>query len=143
MIFVKLILSFVLSFGFWLLYGAPNIQMAGNLAIFGCTTLHLLFIIWNKETFNLFGSDSFTYGMVTLSINITSFIWTLVSGGLILYAYGENGSITSIQQAPYFVWGFLTLGLVGSLLIQMLTTNHVSSLPNRDDRRGYESPRSD
>lgn len=143
MLIIKLILSVVLSFGFWLLYGAPDIQMAGNLAIFGCTVLHLLFIIWNKETFALFGGDAFTYGMATLGINMASFIWTLVSGWIILYMYGMGGGIASIQQVPYFVWGLLTLGLIGSLLIQMLTTNHVSPLPNRDDRRQYESPRSD
>ena len=61
MLIIKFILSAVLSFAFWLLYGAPDMQMAGNLAIFGCTTLHLLFIIWNKETFSLFGGDAFTY----------------------------------------------------------------------------------
>jgi hypothetical protein len=143
MLFIKLILSFVLSFGFWLLYGAPDMQIAGNLAIFGCTVLHLLFIIWNKETFALFGADAFTYAMLTLGINMSSFIWTLVGGWLILYRYGDSGSISYIHQVPYFVWGFLSLGLIGSLLIQMLTTNHLSPLPNRDDRRQYEPPRSD
>jgi len=103
----------------------------------------LLFIIWNKETFSLFGGDAFTYGMATLGINLSSFTWTLVSGWIILYVYGVGGSIASIQQVPYFVWGLLTLGLIGSLVIQMLTTNHVSPLPNRDDRRQFEPPRSD
>lgn len=139
---IKFILSVAFSFGFWLLYGAPEVQTAGNLAIFGCTVLHLLFIIWNKEMFSLFSGDSFTYGMATLGINLSSFIWTLIGGWIILYKYGEGGSIASIKMVPYFVWGLLALGLIGSLLIQMLTTNHVTPLPNRDDRRQYEPPRS-
>jgi hypothetical protein len=142
MLAIKLFLSGLLSFAFWLLYGAPDMQMAGNLAILGCTVLHLLFVIWNKETFALFGGDGFTYGMVTLGINLLSFTWTLVSGWLILYVYGAGGSVATIEQVPYFVWGLLALGLIGSLLIQMLTTNHVSPLPNRDDRREFDPPRS-
>lgn len=143
MLVIKIILSCLLSLSFWLLYGAPDMRMAGNLAIFGCTVLHLLFIIWNKESFAIFGGDDFTYGMATLGINITSFIWTLVSGWVILYVYGVGGSITTIQQVPYIVWGLLTLGIIGSLLIQMLTTNHVSPLPNLDNRRQFEPPRSE
>lgn len=137
MIFVKLFFSAILSIGFWLLYGAPNLQMTGNLLIFSVTIIHLLIIIWNIELFNLFGADSFTYGMASLGINMAGFGWTLISGMVITRVYG--GRIDDFHVVPYYVWGVLLLGVVGSLAIHLLTNKHVAPLPTAKNRREYES----
>jgi len=141
MLVIKLLLSALLSYVFWLLYGAPEMQLVGNFLIFGFTVFHLLIIIWNRQIFLIFGGDVFTYGMITLGINLGSFLWTV--GGGILILNWHDGKINSIRSVPYFVWGGLTFGLIASILIQMITTKSVSPLPNRDDRRSYEAPRSD
>ena len=116
-------------------------QMVGNLVIFGITILHFLIIVWNRQFFHLFGGDAFTYGMVTLGINLSTFVWTFAAGMIILYRYGHN--ISTFQDVPYFIWGLLSLGLIGSLLIQMFSIRSVAPLPERDERRNYETPRSD
>ena len=141
MLIIKLLLSIVLAFSCWLVYGAPALQMPGNVLVVGCTILHIFIVIWNKEVFALFRGDAFTYGMVGLGINLASLGWTIGAGILILYLYGKE--INSLGIVPPFVWGGLCLGLIGSLLIPMLTTNGTSPLPNRDSRRDYELPRSD
>lgn len=141
MLIIKLLLSLVLAFSCWLIYGAPELQMVGNVLVFGCTILHILIVIWNKEVFAIFRGDSFTYGMVGLGINLASLGWTIGAGLLILYTYGKE--IHSLSVVPPLVWGGMCLGLIGSLLIPMLTTNSVSPLPNRDSRREYELPRSE
>ncbi len=141
MLIIKLILSVVLSFSFWLIYGSPDLQMPGNVLIVGCTVLHLLIVIWNKEVFRVFRGDEFTYGMVGVGVNLASFGWTLGAGILVLYSYGKQ--INSLGMVPSFVWGGLCLGLIGSLLIPMLSTSKISQLPNRESRRDYELPRSD
>ena len=78
MIFIKIFLTFALSFAIWLLIGGPGLEAAGSLVIFVFLVLHLLVIIWNRATFRLFGGDEFTYGMVTQSINMLSFFYSLI-----------------------------------------------------------------
>ena len=98
-------------------------------------------IIWNRATFKLFGGDEFTYGMVTQSINMLSFIYSVIITFVIFHFYGQ--SIPSFDSVPKYLWGALTIGLIGSFTIQMLSTKHVEPLPDRDDRRVFEKPRMD
>jgi hypothetical protein len=137
MIIVKLFLSLCITAAFWLLYGAPNLEMSGNLIVFSVTVIHLLIIVWNKEIFDLLQGDSFTYGMATLGINLASFGWTLVSGFVILKIYGYK--IEDYEQVPYYVWGVMLLGLIISLAIQLLSNKYVTPLPRSTDRREYEN----
>jgi hypothetical protein len=141
MIFIKIFLTFALSFATWLLIGGPGLEAAGSLVIFFFLVLHLLVIIWNRATFKLFGGDEFTYGMVTQSINMLSFIYSLIITFVIFHFYGQ--SIPSFDSVPKYLWGALTIGLIGSFTIQMLSTKHVEPLPDRDDRRVFEKPRMD
>ena len=78
MIFIKIFLTFALSFAIWLLIGGPGLESAGSLVIFVFLVLHLLVIIWNRATFRLFGGDEFSYVMVTQSINMLSFVYSLI-----------------------------------------------------------------
>ena len=138
MIFIKIFLTFALSFAIWLLIGGPGLESAGSLVIFVFLVLHLLVIIWNRATFRLFGGDDFTYGMVTQSINMLSFVYSLIITFIIFHFYGQ--SIPSFSSIPKYLWGALTLGLIGSFAIQMLSTKHVDPLPDRNDRRVFEKP---
>ena len=141
MIFIKIFLTLVLSFVTWLLIGGPGLEASGSLVIFVFLVLHLIVIIWNRSTFKLFGGDEFTYGMVTQSINMLSFIYSVIITFIIFHYYGQ--SIPSFDSVPKYLWGALTLGLIGSFAIQMLTTKHVEPLPDRDERRVFEKPRMD
>ncbi len=138
MIFIKIFLTFALSFAIWLLIGGPGLESAGSLVIFVFLVIHLLVIIWNRATFRLFGGDDFTYGMVTQSINMLSLVYSLIITFIIFNFYGQ--SIPSFSSIPKYLWGALTLGLIGSFAIQMLSTKHVDPLPDRNDRRVFEKP---
>jgi hypothetical protein len=138
MIFIKIFLTFALSFAIWLLIGGPGLEAAGSLVIFVFLVLHMLVIIWNRATFRLFGGDEFTYGMVTQSINMLSFFYSLIITFIIFHFYGQ--SIPSFSSIPKYLWGALTLGLIGSFAIQMLSTKHVDPLPELNDRRVFEKP---
>lgn len=143
MFLIKFIVTVVVAFAFWLLYGAPNLDEVGNLFIFGCTIVHLFMIVWNRETFKLFGGDEFTYGMAALGMNVATFFWTFIAGILILKFYGDsNHDIARFNQVPNPVWGLLLIGLVLSLALQIFSTRHVSKLPKIEDRRKFEPPRS-
>ena len=141
MIFIKIFLTVALSFAAWLLIGGPGLDAAGSLVIFGFLAFHLIIIIWNRSIFKFFGGDDFTYGMVTQSINILSFVYSLIVTFVIFHFFGY--SIPSFNSLPKYLWGTLALGLIGSITIQMLSTKYVSPLPNRDDRRVFEKPRMD
>jgi len=85
--------------------------------------------------------DDFTYGMVTMAINLLSFIYSSIIGLCIFYFYGL--AIPNFSSIPKYLWGVLALGLIGNFVIQMLTTKHVDPLPDRDERREFEKPRMD
>jgi hypothetical protein len=141
MTFIKIFLTFALPFAIWLLIGGPGLEAAGSLVIFVFLVFHLLVIIWNRATFRLFGGDEFTYGMVTQSINMLSFVYSLIITFIIFHFYGQ--SIPSFGSIPKYLWGALALGLIGSFAIQMLSTKHVDPLPDTTDRRVFEKPRMD
>ncbi len=140
MIIIKIVFAILLGLISWLLYGSPDITLAGNFFIWGSTICHLLIIIFNREIFGLLGGDVFTYGMANLGINLASFGWTLLGGFIVLFRYDQH--IEKLNAVPSLVWGLLLLGILGSVLIPLLSTRHITSLPNRDDRREYEPPRS-
>jgi len=141
MMLIKIFLTFALPFAMWLLLGGPGLESAGSLVIFVFLVLHLLVIIWNGATFKLLGGDAFTYGMVTLSINILSFIYSVLITFVIFQLYGL--SIANFSTVPKYLWGALALGLIGSFAFQMLSSKRVDILPDRDDRRVFEKPRMD
>ena len=140
MALMKLIIFGVVSFATWLIYGTPNLSMAGNALIFAVTVLHLGVVIWNREIFRMFRGDAFTYGMVTIGMNILSLLWTAVGGLVIVAVYGRD--ISTLSRLPSMVWGIMSLGLLGAVLLPALSTRSVVPLPDRDERRTYENPRS-
>ena len=115
--------------------------MTGNALIFAVTGLHLGLVIWNREIFRVFRGDEFTYGMVTMGMNILSLLWTVVSSLIIVSVYGRE--IAALSSLPSMVWGIMSLGLLGAVLLPVLSTRSVAPLPDRDERRTYENPRSD
>ena len=121
------------------MFGAPNLSMTGNLIIFIVVIVHLYVVSWSDEVFKLFRGDVFTYGMVTKSVNFLSLIYTLSVAAFLFYTF--NSKIEALSQLPYFAWGIMLLGLLGSLSIPMFSTCSVDPLPNRDERRSYEPPR--
>jgi hypothetical protein len=141
MTFIKIFLTFALSFVTWLLMGGPGLEAAGSLVIFAFLVVHLIAIIWNSATFRLFGGDEFTYGMVTQSINMLSFVYSVIVTFVIFHLYGK--SIPTFDAIPKYLWAVLSLGMVGSFAIQMLSTKHAIPLPDRDARREFEKPRMD
>jgi hypothetical protein len=141
MALLKPIVFCVISFATWLIYGAPSLSMTGNALIFAVTGLHLGLVIWNREIFRVFRGDEFTYGMVTMGMNILSLLWTVVSGLIIVSVYGRE--IAALSSLPSMVWGIMSLGLLGAVLLPVLSTRSVAPLPDRDERRTYENPRSD
>jgi len=141
MTIIKVFLSFGLTFAIWLLIGGPGLDSVGTLLIFVFLVIHLLVIIWNRATFKIFGGDEFTYGMVSQSLNMLSFFYSLVITFVIFHFYGK--SIPHFDDVPTYLWGALTLGMIGSFTIQGVSSKNVSRLPERSNRRVFEKPKSD
>ncbi len=135
---IKLFLSAILGLIIWLFLGGPSVKDAGSLIITLIVISHLYVVIWSGPIFRAFKGDEFTYGMVTLGINILSLLYTLIATAVLFKIYGNQ--INDLNTVPKFVWGFMLLGVVFSVLIPMLTTSDVRPLPKKESRRDYEPP---
>ena len=135
---IKLFLSAILGLIIWLFLGGPSVKDAGSLIITLIVVSHLYVVIWSGPIFRAFKGDEFTYGMVTLGINILSLLYTLIATAVLFKIYGNQ--INDLNTVPKFVWGFMLLGVVFSVLIPMLTTSDVRPLPKKESRRDYEPP---
>jgi len=138
MAIANIIYSIVLPGAIWLLYGSPDLSLAGNLVIFLVVILHLYTAIWVGTLFTWFRGDRFTYGMATLTINSLSFATTFVLGLLVLSRLG--GKIESLSAISPIVWGVICLGVLATISIPMITSRHVSPLPKESERREFENP---
>lgn len=143
----KILLSIVLPALAWLIFGGPDILAnSANQFVFGLVTLHLLVVIWNQWVFRHFGGDAYTYGAVTFGLNLIACAYTLAitaslfhKVALFQWIWGE-AVITKLADLPKVFIGLSCLGLFLTLLIPILTTRRVSPLPNKSDRREYETP---
>lgn len=141
MITSRLIYSAFLPFTIWLIYGAPDLRLAGNLVMLLVVVAHLFTVIWVRIVFALFQGDVFTYGAVAAGFNISSFITTFVSGLITFWVY--DGTITHVSMISPFAWGVVCLGFLVTIAIPVLSTRHIAPLPKAAERRAYESPASE
>lgn len=146
MIAVLIVLSVILPTTCWFLFGSPDLNNSANLLFFTIFVLHIFTVIWQSKFFNLFGGDGFTYGAVSLGINIWSLAYTfiMVFGlfhrvALFQFIWGQD-FYKDAQHVPKILVGFLLLGLLLTIAIALLTTRHVTPLPQKADRREFETP---
>ncbi len=135
---LNIVYSFALPFTIWLLYGAPDLTLQGNLALFIVVVLHLYCVIWYRMIFAMFSGDSFAYGMVALGINISSFITTFISGFFTFLFFDK--SIQTLGMISPYSWGFIALGFFVTTTIPIVSSRHVHPLPKSTSRREYEDP---
>lgn len=138
MAIAKIIYSLVLPGIIWLLYGSPDLRLAGNLGIFLVVVLHLYAFIWVGAIFSWFHGDKFTYGMVALTINGLSFATTFLLCGIVVFRLDRK--IESLSFISPIVWGVVGIGMLVTVLIPMMTSRQVSPLPKASDRREFENP---
>jgi len=132
----KLVYSVILPFVLWLVFGAPDLRLPGNLLLFLVVILHLFAVIWFRRIFAMFEGNSFTYGAVALSINISSFISTFVASFLTFLLFDRR--IESVGMISPFAWGAIGLGFLVTIAVPVLSTRHVDPLPKASSRRDYE-----
>jgi len=146
MIAVLIVLSVILPVTCLFLFGSPDLNNSANLLFFTIFVLHIFTVIWQNKLFKFFGGDAFTYGAVGLGINIWSLAYTfsLVFASFhrmaIFEAIWGEDYFTDIQHVPKVLVGFLMLGLLLTIAIPLLTTRHVTALPQKGDRREFETP---
>jgi hypothetical protein len=138
---IKIFLSVALGLIVWLFIGGPSVKDAGNLIISIVVIFHLFVVIWSGPIFRIFKGDEFTYGMVTLGINILSLLYTMITAAVLLAIYGN--SINDLNAVPKYIWAFMFLGVIFSVMIPMLTTSDVRPLPKKESRREFEPPKFD
>ena len=134
----KVIFSLVLPPSIWLVYGAPDLHLAGNLAIISVVILHLYVAIWFSSLFGLFRGDGFTYGFATLAINSVLFASSFLLGWVVLLRFEER--IEMISSISPFIWGFICLGILATISIPLVTNRYVTQLASESDRRAYKNP---
>lgn len=137
----RLFFSTVLPPIIWLLFGGPDLALAGNAVLFLTVVVHLYVVIWNDFVFGLLRGDAFTYGMVTRAINMVSFLTSLVVGWLALLALGDQAA--SLSSVPKPALGVMILSLLLTIALPLLTSRQVSRLPTAADRRTFHDPRED
>ncbi len=124
----------------WLLYGGPDLGLAGTFAVFACTALHLVLVVFNRELFRTLRSDELTYGLTMLSMNIAGFAVAFVAGLALLYAFGPR--IGTLAEVPNVLWGVTLLGVLASVLLPLLSVRGAQRLPDASAMRTFEAPRS-
>jgi len=134
----KTISSFVLPLLVWLVYGAPNLSLAGNLALLGIITLHLYLLIWSDLVWSCFSGDRFTYRMVGMGFGSFSFAVTFSLGAYLIYS--AHKSLEYVSSIPAPSWAIFVLGIFATLLIPMLSTKRVTPLPKISERGEFENP---
>jgi hypothetical protein len=122
----------------WLLLGAPSLTITGNAVLFAVVVAHLLVVIWNEAIFRLFRGDAFTYGLYSLAMNLLSFAVTFAIALVVLLLH--DGRLGSAGDIPAFAWGFMVLGVIGTVFLPLLASHKVSRLPQAGDARPYEGP---
>lgn len=125
----------------WLLLGAPSLAVTGNAVLFAVVVLHLLVVIWNEAIFGLFRGDAFTYGLYSLAVNLMSFAVTFFIALVVLLL--NDGRLGSARDIPAFAWGFMVLGVLGTVFLPLLASHKVARLPRSADARAYENPSDD
>jgi len=138
MFFVNILYSIFIPVTIWLLYGAPDMSLNGNLAFFIVVMLHLYAVIWSDTIFKLVDGDRFTYSMVSKGINLMSFTTSFVVGFFTFYYHDwEIKFVTTIHP---MAWGLVCVGFLITVAVPLLTTRHVDTLPTINDRRTFVDP---
>lgn len=146
MIAVLIVISVFFPTTCWFLFGSPDLQNSANLLFFSVFLLHIFAVIWQGKLFKLFGGDRYTYGAVGLGINIWSLAYTFILVYQIFHNilffdwFFGNARYESAQQVPKSLVGLLLIGLLVTIAIPLLTTRNVTPLPQKDERRKFESP---
>lgn len=136
----KLVYSVFLPVTIWLLFGAPDIRLAGNLLLLLVVVLHLFAVIWFRSVFALFHGDAFTYGFVALGFTLSSFVTTFITAFVTFLVFDRR--IETVGMISPISWGAICVGFLVTIAVPVLTTRHVSPLPKASSRREYQDPNS-
>jgi hypothetical protein len=134
----KIVFSLVLPPLVWLVYGAPHLSLAGNLALLTVISVHLYLVIWSDLVWSLFGADRFTYRMAGMGLNFTTLSITLALGAYL--SYSANKQLVRVSSIAPSSWAIFGLAILATLLVPMLSSNRVSPLPKISERREFENP---
>ncbi|TSA44423.1 hypothetical protein D4R49_00170 [bacterium] len=133
-----IVLSVALPVVVWLLFGAPDLSLSGNLALFAIVILHLYAVIYVGSIFAWFGGDRFTYTMVAVSINGVSFLTTFVMGLITVWMFDRK--VQSLELVSPLVWAVICIGFLVTIAIPMVTPRIQAPLPRASERRDFENP---
>lgn len=136
----RLIFSLALPPLAWLICGWPTLHLTGNLALLGVLLAHTYVVIWQHPIVKSLRGDDFTYGAVTLGLNILSLLVSVTSTVGIFMAYG--GNISQIKDVPKPLWGVIGVSLLLTVALPLLANKDAATLRQSGDRRNYEDPTS-
>lgn len=139
--FSRLLFSLTIPLVIWLLFGAPSLALPGNAALLAVVVAHLYTVIWIDVLFTWLRGDVFTYGMVTRSINMLSFLTTLAIAWVAMLTLDRHAESLASVSMP--AWGVMILGLLLTIALPLQTGRVVKSLPTAADRRSFHDPRED
>jgi len=135
---IRVFLSLVIPLIVWLAYGQPAVDQVGNVALCITALALVMGMVWHDFAARIFNSDLVTYGLVSYAINV---LFAVI--GLVLIAvlfYSKANGFPSFGDVPGLAWAALLALLLISWLIPMATSNRVSELPGKPDRREWERP---
>lgn len=138
MFLVNILYSVFVPITIWLLYGAPDLSLTGNLLFFFVVQLHLYAVIWSDAIFKMVDGDRFTYSMLSKGINLASFTTSFVAGFLTFFYH--DWEITHVTTIHPMAWGIVCVGFLVTIAVPTLTTRHVDPLPRIEERRRFEDP---
>ena len=121
--------------------GAPHLNLTGNLALFCILVAHLYAVIWNDITFRIFGGDRFTYGSVSLFLNLSSVLINFSTVWVTLHLGDKR--IDRVTEISPYSWGLIFESLLMTVIMPILS--HRRAVPFRRSPSGVDSrsPRRD
>lgn len=135
----RLIVAGFLTFGLWLLFGAPLTFTFRTALILIAPIASGLMVIWSDAIFRLFSADSYTYALLGKTLNGVGFMMTLSSALWAFYGYLPLAQMAQVK-VPAFLWIGMLIGLFVPLCLPLATGRSTPSLPVKKVRRDYADP---
>ncbi len=102
-------------------------------ALFCILVAHLYAVIWNDITFRIFGGDRFTYGSVSLFLNLSSVLINFSTVWVTLHLGDKR--IDRVTEISPYSWGLIFVSLLMTVIMPILSHRRAVPLPTESERR--------
>ena len=134
----RIIFSFIMPLGTWLLLGTPALSIPGNIMVFSVMIIFELGWLWLRPLSRILRGDQFTYGHVSAVFASLGLGLALAIGFYCFFRHKLSiHSINEIGSPALFGW---LVSFVIVWIIPILSSSLVTKLPASSERRKFQDP---